>query len=234
MRHGTRPGGRKGARWLDPEAIAAKQLRRRLERRWKKFGLESDRVAYRAACHHANVLINKSRSRHQYKHIVDAGSNPRRVWSAVKDLLYINQHDPITAPTDEDTAFCKTLAAFFVNKVRNIKAAISLSLAGQKFDPLSSDPASSKFLSVLDPVTETEVMRLLKTMSPKSSPLDFIPTSLIKSCSGAFAHIITRLANLSFSQSTFPHQFKIAQVTPLLKNAALTLLTLPVTGLSPT
>jgi hypothetical protein len=221
MRHGTRSGGRKGARWLEPEAVAAKQLRRRLERRWKKFGLESDRVAYRAACHHANVLINKSRSRHQYQHIVDAGSNPRRVWSAVKDLLYINQHDPITAPTDEDTAFCSTLAAFFVNKVRNIKAAILLSLAGQKFDPLSSDPTSSKFLSVFDPVTETEVLRLLKTMPSKSSPLDFIPTSLIKSCSGAFAHIITRLANLSFDQTTFPQKFKIAQVTPLLKKRGL-------------
>ena len=40
MRHGTRPGGRKGAKWLEPEAVAAKQLRRRLERRWK-----SDRAA---------------------------------------------------------------------------------------------------------------------------------------------------------------------------------------------
>ena len=35
------------------------------------------------------------------------------------------------------------------------------------------------------------------------------------------AHIITRLANLSFSQSTFPQKFKIAQVTPLLKKRGL-------------
>ena len=32
---GTRPGGRNGARWLDPEAIKAKQHRRRQERQWK-------------------------------------------------------------------------------------------------------------------------------------------------------------------------------------------------------
>jgi len=135
MRHGTRPCGRKGAKWLEPEAVAAKQLRRRLERRWKKSGHESDRAAYRATCQRANTLINSSRNRHRYQRVVEAGNNSRRVWSAVKDLLYINQHDPITKPTEVDSVFCSTLAKFFVNKVCNIKTAISSSLAGQKFDP---------------------------------------------------------------------------------------------------
>ena len=54
-------------------------------------------------------------------------------------------------------------------------------------------------------------------MSAKSSPLDFIPTSLIKACSGTFAIIITRLANLSFEHATFPVRFTTAQVTPLHK-----------------
>jgi len=221
MRHGTRPGGRKGAKWLEPEAVAAKQLRRRLERRWKKSGHESDRAAYRAVCQHANTLINSSRNRHRYQRVVEAGNNSRRVWSAVKDLLYINQHDPITEPTEEDSVFCSTLATFFVNKVCNIKTAISSSLAGQKFDPLSSDFPSTGSLSEFDPVTETEVLRLLKTMPSKSSPLDFVSTSLITSCSSVFAPVIARLANLSFNQSTFPQRFKPAQVTPLLKKRGL-------------
>jgi len=46
IRHGTRSGGRKAAKWLDPEAVSAKQHRRQLERRWKKSGCEQDRVAY--------------------------------------------------------------------------------------------------------------------------------------------------------------------------------------------
>ena len=36
LKFGYRSGGRRGARWLDPEAIIAKQRRRQLERRWKK------------------------------------------------------------------------------------------------------------------------------------------------------------------------------------------------------
>jgi hypothetical protein len=66
-------------------------------------------------------------------------------------------------------------------------------------------------------VTEMEVVRLLRSIPSKSLPLDFIPTSLIKSCSGAFSHVIARLVNLLFECSTFPAKFKTAQATPLLR-----------------
>ena len=58
-------------------------------------------------------------------------------------------------------------------------------------------------------------------MPSTSLPLDFIPTSLIKSCSGVFAQVIARLANLSFEHSTFPVKFKTALVTLLLKKHCL-------------
>ena len=58
-------------------------------------------------------------------------------------------------------------------------------------------------------------------MSAKSSPLDFVPTSVIKACRGTFAHIIARLANLSFDHAMFPARFKMAQVTPLIKKYGL-------------
>ena len=75
-------------------------------------------------------------------------------------------------------------------------------------------------MSEFTPVTEMEVVRLLRSMPSKSSLLDFIPTSLIKSC-GAFSHVLARLANLSFEHSNFPAKFKTAQVTPLLKKHGL-------------
>ena len=70
-------------------------------------------------------------------------------------------------------------------------------------------------------VTADEVEKLLKSMPTTSSPLDFIPTSLIKSCCGTFGQIIARLANLSLEHSIFPVKFKTAQVTPLLKKHGL-------------
>jgi len=68
-------------------------------------------------------------------------------------------------------------------------------------------------------VNVTDVQRLLINMPAKSSPLDVIPTSLLKSCVDIFAVLITRLANLSFGEGQFPSCFKTAQVLPLLKKA---------------
>ena len=55
----------------------------------------------------------------------------------------------------------------------------------------------------------------------KSSPLDYIPTSLLKSCADTFTILIPHLANLPFTQATFPSKFKLALISPLLKKPGL-------------
>ena len=63
---------------------------------------------------------------------------------------------------------------------------------------------------------------IIITMPVKSSPSDFVPTSVHKRFLSVFLPLIARaarLANLSFDQGKFPFQFKQAQVTPLLKIA---------------
>ena len=76
-------------------------------------------------------------------------------------------------------------------------------------------------MSSLAPVTVDEVCCLLEKMSGKSSPLDFVPTSLLKSCSEAFSQINAHLANLSFHEDVFPRKFKTAQITTLLNKPSL-------------
>ena len=58
-------------------------------------------------------------------------------------------------------------------------------------------------------------------MSNKSSPLDYIPTSLLKSCADTFSIFISHLGNQSFTQATFPSKFKLAHISPLLKKPGL-------------
>ena len=221
-RRGQRPGGRQGARWLSADAVAAKRNRRRLERRWKKSGSERDRVDYRTACRQTNLLINASRNQHHCDRIAAAGTNARRVWTAVKELLHVERDGQRVRSAADDATFSSTFAAFFTDKVRNIRHKITSSLKDIDPDPLAFDRHhEGPCLSEFEPVTEDEVLRLLSSMSSKSSPLDFIPTSLLKACSGSFAHVIARLANLTFEFGTFPTCFKTAQITPLLKQRGL-------------
>ena len=57
LRHGLRRPAKPITKWLSPDAVAAKRVRRRLERKWHSTGSEQDWRAYRHACQMANELI---------------------------------------------------------------------------------------------------------------------------------------------------------------------------------
>jgi hypothetical protein len=74
---------------------------------------------------------------------------------------------------------------------------------------------------VLTSILSRQSFQRRSTLPCKSSSVDYIPTSLIKSCSSVFSVLIATLANLSFSQGTFHSTFKLAVVLPLLKKPGL-------------
>jgi len=88
-------------------------------------------------------------------------------------------------------------------------------------------PTNAQFVGepfdAIPTVTVSEVTKIITQISAKSSPLDFVATSVIKSCVTVFADLIVRLANLSFSQGVFLSKYKPAIVTTLLKKPTGTL-----------
>ena len=208
--------GNKSNRWLSTEAKASKRERRRLEREWKKHGRESTRIIYRASCRRTQRLIMKSRKEF-YKDRITSAENSGQQWGNIKNLLHTNNSHVARRP-DEAASFCSTMVNFFRDKIVNLKSSMAAQLSGKVVNPFAWDKVHSGIpLDVLQPVTPDEVGTIIGSMSSKSSPLDFIPTSLLKSCVVVFAPAIANLANLSFSEGRFPGMFKTAQVTPLLK-----------------
>jgi len=97
---------------------------------------------------------------------------------------------------------------FFVSKIDSPKSAIASQLI--YIAPLLTYPVCSySSLKLLEPhpVTSLDVSKLLSTIPPKSSCLDYIPTAIIKQRSSVLSEFIAYLANLSFSQGTFPSKF---------------------------
>ena len=92
---------------------------------------------------------------------MEVSGDSRRVWSAVKELLH-GESGPSNGKADEDAAFSTTLATFFVNKVRNIKSAITAKIAACTPVPLLWDvPFHQDVMSTFRPVTASEVRRVL-------------------------------------------------------------------------
>ena len=199
-------------RWLSKEAVEAKRHRRRLERRWNETKSDTDRLAYRRACRHANKLIYLSRQ--DYSQLFSATDSKQR-WQIAKTLLHSFK------TVHELKQLCKKFSAFFIDKICSLKLSISATLAGLNCtifrDPVHIGDAFDSIAAV----TVDQVRRLITSMPSKSSSADFIPTSLLKRCPSDFSEIIARLANLSFSEGTFPTEFKAAALTPLLKKPSL-------------
>ena len=76
-------------------------------------------------------------------------------------------------------------------------------------------------LTDIPPPSVSEISKLIRSMPAKSSPMDKIPTTVIKKCADAFAPLLTRLVTLSFNEGKFPDTYKQALVTPLLKKEGL-------------
>jgi hypothetical protein len=150
---------------------------------------------------------------------MNAGSKQR--WSAVNQLL--NSSDRSSPPQSKEAKqLCNTVSSFFNNKVRRMKDTIASRLAGLIHNPFIFDGIQcGPQLTGFTLVTVDEVLKQLNTMLAKSSPMDFVPTSVLKRCKGVFAPLIARLANMSFSGGRFPAEFKLAPVSPLLKKAGM-------------
>ena len=87
---------------------------------------------------------------------------------------------------------------------------------------LADDPVyDGESWSSIEPVSAEEVTRLIASLPVKTSPLDYLPTSLLKAGADLFGSIIATLANKSFLDGSFPGTFKSAQVKPLLKKSGL-------------
>lgn len=202
--------------WLSADAVAVKQTQH-LEYRWKSTGDETDRVLYRNADKGTNNFINAFRNKNRCDLVTTAAGNSRCVWTECKNLLHTSP--PTDLGTNEECQlFTKVLATYFINKVHNIKIAIGAALHGMASDSLMLDmPHLGAQLCDLDSVTMAKVEHLLWSMSGMSSPMDFVPISLMKTCSDVFSPIIARPANLSFQQGVVPTKFKAASVALLIK-----------------
>jgi hypothetical protein len=209
---------RRENRWMSQEAVDAKRQRRRLEREWLTSKRTESYTAYRKACRHANKAIIDSRSKYYQNQFVTTNADPRRRWTVIRDVLHWTEPPEVVSPTES-----LRLCGGFAEKINNIKASIKSSLVNKLCDlnPLQSDiKYTGKLLTDSQPPSSDEVSRLIRNMPAKSSVMDSIPTSVIKSSVDLFAPLIARLATLSFTEGTFPSRFKVASVATLMKKKA--------------
>ena len=99
-------------------------------------------------------------------------------------LLHIGNRD-MTRTDDENWSICHNFSSFFMTqKTQILNVSITHIISTVRHPNNTPDHYyTGSPLNSFHPVTSAEVPHLINKSSSKSSPLDFIPTSLIKSCS---------------------------------------------------
>jgi hypothetical protein len=204
----SRRCGLNDSRWLSDEARHAKRLRRRLEKRYHRTRLDADKKAFVDARNAARESIMKSRADSIRRQMDDVNDDHRATWRMANKLLHGKP------PVYHDDADCAKLSTsfsdYFIDKISRIRENIAAALQSIPSRQFITRHHFGNKLLTFRLTTSDEVRRVLAKMSSKSSPLDVLPTSLLKSCADVFSPVIT------FAEGRFPSRYKNAQVMPLL------------------
>ena len=205
------------APWFTPELHKHKKRLRQLERLHKKTGLTVHALAYKDHMHLYKSALNQARSDY-YSGIIHSGSsNPRTLFCTINKLL--KPHDNISSSFTPEK--CDNLISFFNSKIENIHNQLAISSAtipaSKPTFPLSPDHRISTF----SPITIAELSKILSTMKSSTSPLDPMPSELVKACFTSLAPLITDTINSSLTSGIVPPPLKLAAITPLLKKPGL-------------
>ena len=126
----------------------------------------------------------------------------------------------LNPPPSPSSLSADDFANFFTKKVDDISPSFPPPSSNNNSPPTNPTPLPPSFSS-FTPLSPDEVIKLIKSNRPTSSPLDPIPSTLLQTISPDLAPFLTTLINSSLSSGLVPATLKSARVKPLLKKPSL-------------
>ena len=120
---------RRSAPWYTAEIGAAKRLRRKAERKWRRTGLHEDFIAFKSQRKCTTYPMNAPRKTFYADFISENSTDPWKLFRAAKKLLSMKEE--LCFPNYSDkTILVNDTADFFVSKIDTIRSNIdALSLS---------------------------------------------------------------------------------------------------------
>lgn len=205
--------------WFTDEIHQLKLKKRRLERRWRRSKLQADRDLYVKCCQQLNTALTDSKMS-TYCAIIDENKSDQRVLFATVDKMLHRSTEKLYPTARTTSQLANDFADFFSNKISNIRQELIDLNTAPHIDDISSISPITKFDS-FSLVTETEVAKIAVPTASKSCSLDPIPSVVLKNCLHLLLPTITKIVNLSLSESVVPCSLKLAVVEPRLKKPSL-------------
>ena len=172
-----------------------------MERMYARTNSDEDRKNIRVSCRKTDRLVREGRSAHVRSETIGVGQNPQLLWRSTRNMLHPGSSTDFWYQGLNTDNLVNDLSLYFVNKLTKIFETIADGLRLYALR-LSADrsptyrPASvSGTLDIFSTVSVAEVMKLIESAPAKTSPLDIMPTSIMKAFMEELAVMITNVAN---------------------------------------
>ena len=149
-----------------------------------------------------------------------------QMWKIVNSILapresaklVIKVKGPIKGAYEDPEMVADELNNWFKEKVEGLVKKIDKTKLQDPFRRLKNKLKDRNLKFSLQPVDVNEVLTVLKDLKKKTScGLDEISSEMLKECKEEVAGPLTIIINRSICSGTFPKNWKIAKITPLLK-----------------
>jgi len=195
------------AAWMDDECRLLRCHSRRLERRFRKSRILSDRRAWVEHERKRHCVYLQKETAFWNQQLIDNAKQPQRLWRTMQSVIGTGrlrqQKNPVLSADD--------LLRFFNEKVDGVRRS-----TGNVPVQSSLPPAEAELLE-FELCTQDEVMKVISSGQSKYCSLDPVPTDILKELLPDIIPFVTNMCNASMQQGTLPISQRHALVTPRLK-----------------
>ena len=199
---------RPNAPWYNEEIATQKRKRRRLERKWRSTGLETDRVNYMEQCNVVNDMLYKAKEQH-YSAVIQENAHDSKLLFRTVDKLLQRSIDKRYPSANSDQELANAFADFFSAKIVRIRDEL-LVRKEQLGERTMEDFECTSCFSEFTVVTDEDVLGLINGSTIKACALDPLPASTMRKCYSSLVPIFRRVINLSLSSGLLPKELKVA------------------------
>ena len=207
------------APWYNDSIDVEKRKRRKLERRWRKSNLSTDRQLYITQCGIVNDMISDAKSIYYSSIIAENKGNQKVLFKTIDQLLQRKQ-EPCFPTSTSSEQLVNEFAAFFHEKISKMRCSLSHD-SESIINPLPDLLCCQSKLTDFCTVNTNDIRKYLVSSGFKTCDVDPLPSILLRECLDILLPVITRIVNLSLTTGNVPRHFKDAMVRPKLKKDSL-------------
>ena len=203
--------------WYEDHVKQQKKFVKNRETVWRRHGRQPHQwKAFTVERNKLNRMLAGTKIRTNSEKILECGNDSKKLFNLVNNLTGRAKINPMP-PGRSDGAMADEFAEFFIGKINKIRDNL------KDCPTYIPTPIECATLDSFRPMTEVEVIKIIKEMPTKSCECDAIPTKLLKTILDKVGSTITKLVNISLGTGRFAESWKTAIVRPLLKKPGLKL-----------